>query len=263
MKRILLFFVGGCAVIAIIALVAFFGMFMAIKDEKTVNTDSIQKVRQKELDRIKNLPEIKAVITDDNLSFSPFNHKPVAVSLIKIGTINSYKYSRFKRSLPRVSGRPGYVYEIIYNRDYQGYGRDSINVTVNNLAYKLSLNDLFVTTLPDDAIEKDKLGVEEVEFKTDYNINTTLLVHYKFSDNPKMTPEQREYFRKHKILTGMLDKFPEMKGYDLYWKDRKGYYSQGEPQWKYGFAMMVYNLRKGDTLKFKGILKNNKIVKLY
>jgi len=262
-KRVVLFFVIGTALVFFLSIVGFFCMFADAMSGKPVNTDSIQKVRLKEIDRIKSLPELKAVIIDEDTSFSPIKGTPTAISLVKVGIIYQLSNGSNSSNRRRASKSYRYKYKTYYRKHYSGFQKQYIYVMVNNLKYKLSLDSLYVAPIAYNATEKDGLGFMEEEFKTNYDFNTTFMARYRFKYDKRMLPEEKEYFRKHKIFMAMSERFPEMKGYALYWKDRRAYYNQGEPEWQYGFTLMTYNLKKGDTLIFKGILKGERIINLF
>lgn len=250
---------------AVLFIVAFAGVFMFVKmafgDLKPINTDNIHKVRQIEIDRITNLPEIKALIIDENTTLSPFKGRKSALTLINLGIIFEESNTHFTTSKRRSKS---YSYRTNFLKTYSGYHKDSIMVLIDQNKYFLSLDSIFLISPDYDLKIEAKKGILETGFTTDYYLNESLRNNYDFKIENVKSNNERDYLKKHKILMDLRNKFPKLKAYDLYWTDRKKYYNlEGTPNWYYGFSILEYNLRKGDTLVFKGKITKGKIIKLF
>lgn len=261
MKKAVLIVLSIGVVLFVTAIAGIF-MFakMAFSDLKTINTDSIKKVRQIETQRIANLPEIKAIIIDDNNNVSPFKERTSALTLINLGIFEESNI-HFTTSKRRSKS---YSYSTTFSKTYSGFHKDSTTVLVNKKRYTIALDSIFIVKPNYDAKIEDKKGILEIGFTTDYHLNESLRNSCYFKIENVKKKFERDYLKNHNTLMDLRNKFPKMNGYHLYWTNRKKYHSLvSTPDWYYGFSILEYNLRKGDTLVFKGKISKGKITNYF
>lgn len=258
-KAFLIVFAIGTFLMIVAFTAVFFLTKMVFSDLKPINKDSINAVIQIEKDRIKNLPEIKAIVIGENTNSSPFRNRISSLTLINIGYVFERSESKHTKSRYRK-----YSYSTHFSKYFSGYNKDSVAVLIDGKRYILALDSVFVNQPNFDATIENKKGIIENGFTTDYHLNEALRNKFDFKIENVTLPSDQLYLRKHKKLMDLRFKYPIMKGYNLYWNDRIKYHQTNPtPDWYYGFSLLEYNLKKGDTLSFKGKIENNKIIKLY
>lgn len=264
MKKVLIFFISFiiffvvCFLIFIASAITLFNF--ANDPDYLRMRDSISKAEKKEKLRIESLPVLAGVIIDDDTNYSPFLKEKSALTLLNLCGVSEIRKSGRPFKKGDTSDRHVGDKLFPYVDYFFGYRKDSIILEINKKRIKVSLDSLLIIPPVNDGVI-NKNGKIDLAFKSSARDNSFLLDGEKFID----TEERRLYFKNFQKLQEFNDRYPVLEKYYVYWTDRAKYHRTDwkVQEWCYGFAFREYNLKKGDTLRFKGKIQQGKVINLF